>query len=90
MAPETYLAMIVGLSTLVQDGEEEKDIWDDVDVLRLLQTHKYGNGLGANMRDRIYKRAKIYRWMGDNVFKMLQQGALMVVFRPAGRREIER
>lgn len=34
MALASYLAMIAGLSTLVQNGEKEKYIWDDVEVLR--------------------------------------------------------
>ena len=72
MVPATYIAMMVGLSTLVHDREEEKDIRDDVEVLRFLQTHKYGNGLIAKMQYHIYRRAKNYRWIGEKMFKMLQ------------------
>ena len=60
-------------------------MWDDVEVLWLLQTHKYGNGLSAKSRDRIYRHTYGYRWMGDNLFKLLQQGAMVVVLRLAKR-----
>ena len=32
---------------------EEKEIWEDVEVLRFLQTHLYGNGLSAFNKDRV-------------------------------------
>ena len=88
LAPVTFLAMMVGLASPAKGGEVEKDIWSDVEVLRFLQTHTYGNGLSAKERDRIYRRAKGYRWMGDGVFKMQQQGALVVVPRQAERAAI--
>lgn len=50
-----------------------------MEVLRLLQTHMYGNGLSAKTRDCIYWLARGYRWMGDNLFKLMQRGVMMVV-----------
>lgn len=38
LALATYLAMMMGLPILVQAWEEKKEIWDDVEVLRFLQT----------------------------------------------------
>ena len=76
---------MVGLASRVHGGEVEKDIWTDVEVLRFLQTRKYGNDFGGKERDRIYRRAKGCRWMGDGVFKMLQQAILVVVPRPEER-----
>ena len=61
---------------------EEKDIWEDVEVLRFLQTHESGNGLSAFNKDRVYQRAKSYRWMGDNLFMLQSGGAMVVVPRP--------
>lgn len=58
MAPTICMAMMVGLFSCVEDREEDKDIWDDVKVLRFLQTYKAGNDLSVRMRDRIYKPAK--------------------------------
>ena len=58
---------------------EEKDIWSDVEVLRFIQTYQYGVGLSAKERDRVYKRAKAYRWLGDGVMKLLPGGAMVVV-----------
>ena len=48
-------------------------------MLRFIQTHKHGSGQSAKERDRVYRRAKAYRWMGDNVFKQLLGGELVVV-----------
>ena len=69
-------------------AEEERDIWDDAEVLHFILTHKYQDGLSAKTRDRIYRRAKSYRWMGDGVMQVLQDGAIVVVPRPADRQGI--
>ena len=74
MAPSTLLALMVGVDPPTQDGEEKRDIWNDVEVLRFLQTHKYGSELSAKERDRIYVRAK--SCLSDNV----QSGASMVIY----------
>ena len=68
--------------------EKERDIWQDQEVLRFLQTHKYESGRSAKERDRIYRRAKAYRWMSDSVFKLLPGGAMAVVPRAAEREGI--
>ena len=57
-------------------------------VLRFIQTHQYGNGLSAKERDRIYKRAKAYRWMGSSVFKQLPGDRMVVVPKEAERESI--
>ena len=64
---------------------EEKEIWEDIEVLRFLQTHQYGNGLSAFNKDRIYRRAKSYRWMGNNLFRLQNGGAMVVVLRSEER-----
>ena len=80
--------MMAGLapSPLVDIGEE--DIWEDTQVLIFLQTHKYGLGLSALSKDRIYRRARSYRWMGSDLFRFQQRGVLVVVPRPAAREQI--
>ena len=74
MPVATFLAFMVGVPQATAGGEasvaeEEKDIWRDAAVLRFIQTHKHGSGQSAKERDRVYRRAKAYRWMGDSVFK---------------------
>ena len=88
LAPTTFLALMAGATTPTDVSEEERDIWHDTDVLHFIQTHKYRDGLSAKMRDRIYRRAKSYRWMCDGVMKVLQGGAIVVVPRPADRQGI--
>lgn len=68
--------------------EEKKEIWDDVELLRLFQTDKYGNVLSAKLQDRIYGRVRSNRWMGDNLFKLLKRGTLVVVQRPTKSAQI--
>ena len=84
MPPATYLAFMVGENEQ-PGGEEEKDIWNDVEVLRFLQTHQYGGGISAKERDRIYRRAKSYCWIADSVLKLLLGRAMVVVPRVGDR-----
>ena len=61
MVLATCFSMMAGAAIPLHATEEEKEIWDDVEVLRLLQTHAYGNGLIAKTRDCIYRYARSYR-----------------------------
>ena len=70
------------------DAAEEKDIWHDVEVLHFLKTYNYEQGMSARNRDRVYHKAKAYRWMADNVFKVLIGGTMVVVPRPEDRASI--
>ena len=90
MPPATYFAMMADFSdtTTTTVGEQEKDIWSDVDVLRFLQTHQYSRGNNALEKDRIYRRAKGYRWQGNIIFKIMQHGALVIVPRLQDRQDI--
>ena len=79
---------MVGTAGSTAPVEGEKDIWHDEEVLRFLQTYKYGIGLSAKERDRVYRRARAYRWMADGVMKLQPAGAMVVVPRPADRQNI--
>ena len=89
----TFLAFMGGVPQATVGGgapsaDEERDIWMDEALLLFIQTHKHGKGQSAKERDRIYRRAKAYRWMGDNVLKQLPGGKLVVVPRAAEREGI--
>ena len=86
MQPASWVAFMVGVAPAAT--EEERDIWQDAAVLRFLQTHKYESGRSAKERDRIYKKAKVYRWMEENVLKLLPGGAMVVVPRAVEREGI--
>ena len=77
--------MMAGLAPSPFLDSGEVDIWEDTQVLMFLQTHKYGSGLSALSKDRIYRRARAYRWMGSDLFKLQQRGVMVVVPRPAAR-----
>ena len=79
---------MVGAADSTAPKEGEKDIWHDEDVLRFLQTYKYGIGLSAKERDRVYRRARAYRWMADGVMKLQPAGVMVVVPRPGDRQTI--
>ena len=64
---------------------EEKDIWVDKEVLYFIHTHQHSKGLTAQERDWIYKRARGYRWLGSNLFKLMEGGALRAVPQPSER-----
>ena len=83
-----FLALMVGAADSTAPKEGEKDIWHDEEVLRFLQTYKYGIGLSAKERDRVYRRARAYRWMADGVMKLQPAGVMVVVPRPADRQTI--
>ena len=48
----------------------KKDIWADKEVLHFIQTHQHTKGLTAQERDRIYRRARGYRWLGSSLLKL--------------------
>ena len=67
---------------------EEKDIWGDREVFHFIQTHQHTKGLTAQERDRIYKRARGYRWLGSNLFKLQDGRALRAVPQPSKRMKL--
>ena len=63
-APATFLAMMVGAAPSTDAAEEERDIWDDAEVLQFILTHKYQDGLSAKTRDRIYHEPSLIAGWG--------------------------
>ena len=88
LAPASFLALMVGNTPPNPDAAEEKNIWHDVEVLHFLKTHNYERGMSARNKDRVYHRAKAYRWMADIVLKVLIGGTMVVVPRPEDRASI--
>ena len=85
MALETFLAFMVGVTRRAPRAEEDNDIWNDMDVLHFLTTHQYPSEMSAKARGRVYHWAKAYRWMTDNLFKLLPGGVMVVVPKPGER-----
>ena len=76
-----HVAAAGGGSTV---AEEERD----AAVLHFIQTHKRGSGQSAKERERVYRGARSYRWMGSSVFKEMPGGKMVVVPQVADREGI--
>ena len=61
LAPATFLAFMASVAKGALGAEEDNDIWNDMDVLHFLKSHRYPSGMAARARDRVYHRAKAYR-----------------------------
>ena len=88
LAPATFPAFMAGVKRGLPKIEEDNDIWNDMGVLHFLTTHQYPSGVTARARDRVYHQAKAYRWMADNLFKLLLGGVMVVVPKPGERAKI--
>ena len=56
--------------------------------MHFIQTHQHTKGLTAQERDRIYKRARGYRWLGCSLFKLQEGGALRAVPQPSEKMKL--
>ena len=75
--PETVFAFM-GEQQIEKDEEIQLDIWEDTQVLHFLKNHKYQESLSPLQKDRVYRRAKGFRWLSHNLFKLQQQEMLLV------------
>ena len=86
--PATLISCMAVLST-TQAEDSGSEIWDDIDTLDYLRTHKYNTHLDPKAKDRVYHRAKQFRWLAHNLYK-LQGGSvsMQLVPRPQERRAL--
>lgn len=80
--------MMGGEATSLLADATERDLWEDAQVLHSLHTHIHDSSLSARTRDRIYKRARSYRWMGSDLFKVMRRGVMVVAPRPTATEKI--
>ena len=77
ISPETVFAF---METPVNDDQTAQlEIWMDEPVLHFLRTHKYQEDLDALSKDRVYRRAKGFRWLAHNLYKIDQNGSQMLL-----------
>ena len=48
----------------------QADIWEDLPVIHFLKTHQYRKDLTPLDKDRLYRRAKEFRWLAHNLYKL--------------------
>ena len=72
-----------------EDKLTQLEIWEDESVLHLLKTHKYQEELSPLNKDRVYRRAKGFRWLSHNLYKSMNDGSrLLLVPLPEERGEL--
>ena len=79
------------MSTEPLDEEQvtQKEIWEDEPVLMLLKIHKYQQELTPLGKDRVYRRAKGFRWLSHNLYKLHKNGLqLLLMPLPEARHEL--
>ena len=89
----TPSAVFAFMSATPLDNEQpnQLEIWEDKPVLHLLKTHKYQQELTPLNKVRVYRRAKGFRWLSHNLFKVQHNGSqLLLVPPPSERQELVR
>ena len=81
LSPATIFAF---MATTEVDNKywSQAEIWDDLPVLQFLRTHKYTTDLTPLTKDRVYRRAKIFRWMAHNLYKIDRDGKQLLLVPP--------
>ena len=62
-----------------KDEENRLDIWEDTQVLHFLKNHEYQDHLNPLQKDRVYRRAKGFRWLAHNLYKLQLHGMQMLL-----------
>ena len=86
LSPATVFAF---MATQLPEDEHalQTDIWHDEPVLHFLKTHEYSKGLNAHDKDRVYRRAKNFRWLAHNLYKTCKENTSMLLIPPPDERE---
>ena len=77
MSPEKVFSF---MSTVQPDNEQllQSEIWDDLPVLHFLKTHQYLT-LSPLEKDHVYRRARGFRWLAHQIYKVQREGPMLLV-----------
>ena len=75
---ETVLAFM-GEQQPMDNQATHNEIWEDELVSQLLKTHKYPVDLTPLAKDRVYRRAKGFKWLAHNLYKLQKEGNQMLL-----------
>ena len=64
-------------TSLEKEQDHHQDIWVDEAVIHFIKTHRYAPNASAMEKDRVYRRAKGFRWLAHNLYKLQQGGVKM-------------
>ena len=86
LTPSTALAFMA-TNTIDNTQLLQSDTWEDTPVLHFLRTHQYQEDQTALNKDRIYRRAKVFRWLSHILYKLHEDGPQMLLIPPQGERQ---
>ncbi|KAJ9507137.1 hypothetical protein QJQ45_004866 [Haematococcus lacustris] len=75
-------------AALTAAAEETSDIHTDTATLHLLRTGAHQSGLSATELRRVLRRARAYRWEGDQLRRVMADGSTKLVPPPAARDQL--
>ena len=77
------------MATFVEKEQDHyQDIWVDESVINFLKTHCYATNASAMEKDRVYRRAKGFRQLAHNLYK-LQQGGVKMQMAPRPEQRVD-
>ena len=86
VSPSTLLCFMA--TSVEKEQDHYRDIWLDEAVIDFLKTHLYATNANALEKDRVYKRAKGFRWLAHNLYK-LQVGGIKMQLVPQPKDRVE-
>ena len=85
LAPETAFAFMA--TEAIDITQTQVDIWEDEPVIHFLRTHQYKSDLTPLTKDRVYRRAKGFRWLAHNIYKIHNDGRQMLLIPSPSERD---
>ena len=77
--PQTAFAFMSVDTETADTTQTQMDIWEDQPVLHFLRTHQYETNLTPLSKDRVHRRAKGFRWLSFNIYKIHKDGRQMLL-----------
>ena len=75
-------------TSIEKEQDHHKDIWLDNAVIDFLKTHLYATNASAMEKDGVYRRAKGFRWLAHNLYK-LQVGGIKMQMVPQPKDRVD-
>ena len=77
VTPATALMYMARDISVELDNTFIQDIWNDAHAVLFLKTHKKPDNVTSTEKDRVYRRAKQFRWLAHNLYRLQKNGLKM-------------